>query len=177
MLRIGITFACTGGFAVPGPYTRVTVAPLSSAFCAMAIPIFPELGFVIYLNASRYALVGPAVISMCLPARSWGRVSLSITDWTISVVPGIFALPSSNLGKSTLMPICWSLVMFSLTIWCLYIDACIAGAMITGMLAPIPVVSVVVTGVSSIPDATFPMVFAVDGATSMRSACWSCSPA
>jgi len=48
--------------------------------------------------------------------------------------------------------------------------SCIAGATTTGIPCPSAVVAKVVTGVSSIPQAIFPMVFAVQGATSRRSA-------
>src|SRR5881296_678315 len=49
------------------------------------------------------------------------------------------------------------------------IPVLIAPAMRTGILEPIAVAATVVTGVSSIPEANFPIVFAVAGATSTKS--------
>ena len=48
--------------------------------------------------------------------------------------------------------------------------SCIAGTTATGLLLPKAVVANVVTGVSSMPEAIFPMVLAVAGATRNRSA-------
>ncbi len=48
--------------------------------------------------------------------------------------------------------------------------SCIAGTTTTGIPRPSAVEANVVTGVSSIPAAIFPIVFAVQGATSRRSA-------
>ena len=48
--------------------------------------------------------------------------------------------------------------------------SCIAGATTTGILRPSAVVAKVVAGVSSIPAAILPMVFAVQGAMRRRSA-------
>ena len=59
---------------------------------------------------------------------------------------------------------------FQHTAGCLNIDSCIAGTTITGTPEPRAVVANEVTGVSSIPYAIFPMVFAVAGAIRRRSA-------
>ena len=50
-----------------------------------------------------------------------------------------------------------------------YIASCIAGAIIIGTPAPSPIDRTEVTGVSSIPFANLPMVFAVHGYTMIRS--------
>ncbi|BAA30552.1 114aa long hypothetical protein [Pyrococcus horikoshii OT3] len=86
------------------------------------------------------------------------------------------AFPSSILGPINSTPSFFNFSMFSLTMGCLYILSCIAGAIIIGMCGK-AVVTTVVTGVSSIPQAIFDIVFAVAGQTSIRSALFSCSPA
>jgi hypothetical protein len=50
-----------------------------------------------------------------------------------------------------------------------YIASCIAGAIIIGTPAPSAIDKTEVTGVSSIPFANFPIVFAVPGYTMIRS--------
>ncbi len=92
------------------------------------------------------------------------------TSSTISSFAAIFAMPSSSLGPTTEIPQLFNFFRFSATAGCLNIDSCIAGTTITGTPEPRAVVANEVTGVSSIPYAIFPIVFAVAGAIRRRSA-------
>ncbi len=67
------------------------------------------------------------------------------------------------------MPSSLRLLMFLLMMAFEYIDLCIAGAITIGIFDPRATLKIEVTGVSSIPLAIFPMVFAVQGYTRIRS--------
>ena len=79
-----------------------------------------------------------------------------------------FALPSIMFGDTKSILFFRNLIFF-LTATFSYIDACIAKAISIGVFEPNPTVSTVEIGVSSIPFASFPNVFAVAGYTIIRS--------
>ena len=122
----------------------------------------------------------PLVMTILFPARSPGPKSLSISQ-TIEALSAILALPSSRRGSMSRTPICRRVSRFRSTAGWRYMASCMAGTTATGLPLPRAVVANVVTGVSSMPQAILPMVLAVAGATSSRSAApptpqnWTCS--
>src|SRR2546427_4546815 len=82
----------------------------------------------------------------------------------------IFAFPSSILGPTKSTPLSISLCMFETTAGFLYIGSWAAGQITSGIPPPSAIDAIVVTGVSSLPTATFDIVFAVQGAIRTRSA-------
>ena len=73
-------------------------------------------------------------------------------------------------GGTTVTPSASRRSRFSATARWRYMVSCMAGTTTTGMPLPSAVVAKVVTGVSSMPHAILPTVFAVQGATRRRSA-------
>ncbi len=150
-------------------WTTVTSAPRRNASSASSRPIAPLDRVVSTRTSSTFSRQGPLVISTFFPASGRPATARSHAS-TISSVPAIFALPSAITGSTSTIPHDFSFARFSITAGCRYMLWCMAGMMITGFLLPSAVVAKVVTGVSSIPHAIFPMVFAVQGAISRRSA-------
>jgi len=129
---------------------------------------------------SRASTLEPLVMTILFPARSPGPRSLS-TSQTMEALSAILALPSSRRGSIRQTPICRKVSRFFSTAGWRYMASCIAGTTATGLPLPRAVVANVVTAVSSMPQAILPMVLAVAGTTSRRSAApptpqnWTCS--
>ena len=158
----GITLAPFGGIAVPGPYTKVTFAPAETSSDANSVPVFPVLMFVITRTGSIFSTVGPAVIRTFFPLSLFDCPNFFKTKSKTSSGSGAFAFPSIICGeiKSTLF---FKNSMFLQTAAFSYMDACMARPISIGIFDPKATVSTVEIGVSSIPFASFPKVFAVEG--------------
>ncbi len=165
------TFRTQGGIDPPA-CTTVTSAPSRKASSARACPIRPVDRVVRTRTSSRGGSAhAPLVISTRFPReRPAGDRTLGVEDDRIGI--GDLRLPLLDPGGSTTsIPQERSLRKFSATPggW-RYMLSCIAGTTTTGIRRPSAVVAKVVAGVSSIPQAILPMVLAVQGATSRRSA-------
>ena len=114
------------------------------------------------LIGSICSIVGPAVINIFLPCNFGDNPNFFKTYSRTSSGSEALAFPSIIFGeiKSILF---FKNEIFFLTAAFSYIDACIAKAIRIGVLEPNPTVNTVEIGVSSIPFASFPKVFAVAG--------------
>ncbi|OQC68781.1 MAG: hypothetical protein BWX50_01144 [Euryarchaeota archaeon ADurb.Bin009] len=149
--------------------TTVTSAPSRKASSASARPICPVDRVVRTRTSSKGSAHAPLVMRTRLPAS--GRPETARAAWrTIVSISATFAFPSSIRGATMSIPQERSRSRFSTTPGWRYMLSCIAGATTTGIPRPSAVVAKVVAGVSSIPAAILPMVFAVQGAMRRRSA-------
>ena len=155
------------------PDIKVTSAPLAAATLAIAYPILPLDLFVKYLTGSILSIVGPAVIIIFLPTKSFSYCSKLTTLSTITSGDASFPLPVSPhaslplSGSTKLYPYSFNVDIFLCIIGFSYMFVFIAGAIST--LAFVAA-TVVVSISSQIPFAIFPITFAVDGATKNKSA-------
>ena len=115
-----------------------------------------------------YSIVGPAVISTFLFFNILDEPNFSNTYSNTSSGSGAFALPSIICGLINSILFFRNSIFF-FTAEFSYIDSCIARHITIGIFEPNPTVNTVETGVSSIPFASFPKVFAVAGYTIIRS--------
>src|ERR671931_439102 len=150
------------------PYITVTLAPILLACSAIAFPILPELKFVITRIGSICSIVLPIVTKMFLSDNEdillmLDSLNLSNTDFRTCSGWASLAFPSMITGSKNSTPRSFNLYIFSLINGFSYIDLCIAGAIIIGILDPRATLKTEVTGVSSIPLLIFPNVLAVHG--------------
>jgi len=111
----------------------------------------------------------PPMTSTLLPFISpWD--SRRMTACTVSSRSAIFAFLPSIRGPTNPTPALFSLSIASATMGLLNMAPCIAGAITIGTPEPRATEAIVVTGVSSMPQAILQMVLAVAGAMSSRSA-------
>ena len=148
----------------------MTSAPRRYASSAIARPIRPLDRVVSTRTSSTVSRQDPLVTSTRRPASGLSSTARSASS-TITSVSAIFARPSSMRGGTTVTPSAPRRARFSATALWRYMVSCMAGTTTTGMPLPSAVVAKVVTGVSSMPHAILPTVFAVQGATRRRSAC------
>ncbi len=146
----------------------VTSAPRLNASNASSIPIRPDALLVSMRTGSIGSAVAPPVMRTFLPASAEPPSARS-THLAISPFSAIFAFPSAITGSITMTPQRLRRSMLARTIG-LYMSACMAGAIATGTPEPIAVTAHIETRLSGMPCAIFPMVAAVHGAISSRSA-------
>ena len=145
------------------------------ASLANSNPIFPEDLFEIPLIGSISSKVPPKLINMFLPAillstmplLALSKLTALIDSRTISSIAGNLAFPSSMRGLTNLIPSFFSFYTFSLT--ASYMESCIEGTKTIGVLWPYAVIKRVFTGLSEILYANLLIVFAVAGATRIKS--------
>ena len=158
----------------------VKLAPLTNASLANSKPILPEDLLEIPLIGSISSKVPPKLINMFFPAildttppamplLTLSKLTALTDSRTMSSIAGNLAFPSSMRGLTNLMPSSFSFSTFSLT--ASYMESCIEGTKTIGVSWPWAVIKRVFTGLSEILYANLEMVFAVAGATKIKS-CW-----
>ena len=95
-----MTLAPFGGVAVPGPYTRVTLAPAETNSEAKNTPVLPVLRFVITRTGSMYSIVGPAVIRILFLCRVDEYPNFFNTNSKTSSGSAALAFPSIMFGAT-----------------------------------------------------------------------------
>ena len=114
------------------------------------------------------SIVGPAVINTFLFFNTDENPNFFETYSKTSSGSDAFAFPSIICGaRNSILFFRNSIFFFTAELS--YIDSCIAKHIKIGIFDPNPTVSTVEIGVSSIPFANFPNVFAVAGYTIIRS--------
>ena len=156
----------------PGPQMTSTEAPRSSAACASAAPILPELALPMKRTASMGSRVPPAVISTRLPFRGWSccAENNAFRKERMSSVSAILPSPTARQASCpcrvgmNLMPRSIKMATFACVAGCSHICVFIAGLTTTGTVAARQVAD---TMSLHKPCARFARVFADAGAIKM----------